>query len=302
MPEYFSLDDVMKELGKDEEEIKRMVSEGELRAFRDENKMKFRKDDIESLKKGKSTEPTVILPSGEEAPTVEPQEETTDTVLDLDKIEIGADETAVPEMEVSPPPVEDETTGITDHMIVSETEETMGVEAQETFVEEGEEAAVEEEATLEGEAPTEETLVEEPTETEEVEAPEYAPKRGRRRYAAAAVPVAPPASPGWSIALIFTFVLLILAAFVTTDAVKQRLSSEHEPVVPPSGIAKGVAGTIIDILGSNIDLEQIGKPTTTKPTTTPSETPTTTPTETPGDTGGGTSEDSSKTGESGENK
>jgi len=61
--DYFSFEDVMKELELGEEELKRMVSEGELRAFRDENKMKFKKEDVESLKKGRITEPTIILPS-----------------------------------------------------------------------------------------------------------------------------------------------------------------------------------------------------------------------------------------------
>ena len=51
--DYFSFEDVMKELELGEEELKRMVSEGELRAFRDENKMKFKKEDVESLKKGR---------------------------------------------------------------------------------------------------------------------------------------------------------------------------------------------------------------------------------------------------------
>ena len=61
--DYFSCEDVMKELELGEEELKRMVSEGELRAFRDENKMKFKKEDVESLRKGRITEPTIILPS-----------------------------------------------------------------------------------------------------------------------------------------------------------------------------------------------------------------------------------------------
>ena len=78
MVDYFSFEDVMSELELGEEELKRMVSEGELRAFRDENKMKFKKEDVESLKKGRITEPTIILPST-------PSSETTDeTVLDLD--------------------------------------------------------------------------------------------------------------------------------------------------------------------------------------------------------------------------
>ena len=39
----------------DEDELKRLVSEGQIRAFRDENRMKFRKEDISALKKGKQT-------------------------------------------------------------------------------------------------------------------------------------------------------------------------------------------------------------------------------------------------------
>jgi len=53
MVDYFSFDDVMRELDLSEDDLKRMVSEGELRAFRDENKIKFKKDDVESLKKGR---------------------------------------------------------------------------------------------------------------------------------------------------------------------------------------------------------------------------------------------------------
>jgi hypothetical protein len=77
MVEYFSFEEVMAELELSEEDLKRMVSEGELRAFRDENKMKFKKEDVEHLKKGRITEPTIILPST-------PGATQDDTVLDLD--------------------------------------------------------------------------------------------------------------------------------------------------------------------------------------------------------------------------
>ncbi|HZN62531.1 MAG TPA: helix-turn-helix domain-containing protein, partial [Planctomycetota bacterium] len=60
MVEYFSFEEVMRELELSEEDLKRMVSEGELRAFRDENKMKFKREDVEHLKKGRITEPTII--------------------------------------------------------------------------------------------------------------------------------------------------------------------------------------------------------------------------------------------------
>jgi len=88
MVEYFSFEEVMRELELSEEDLKRMVSEGELRAFRDENKMKFKREDVEHLKKGRITEPTIILPST-------PGATQDDTVLDLDV------NTESPDLEVS---------------------------------------------------------------------------------------------------------------------------------------------------------------------------------------------------------
>jgi hypothetical protein len=79
--EYYSFEDVLKDLEIGEEELKRMVSEGELRAFRDENKMKFRRDDVESLRKGRTNEPTLILPAQQDDEQPSDQAE---TILDLD--------------------------------------------------------------------------------------------------------------------------------------------------------------------------------------------------------------------------
>ena len=48
--EFISLDKALKELRLKEDELKRLVSEGEIRAFRDADKMKFRLQDVEKLK------------------------------------------------------------------------------------------------------------------------------------------------------------------------------------------------------------------------------------------------------------
>lgn len=48
--EYVSLEKALKELRLKEDELKRLVSEGEIRAFRDADKMKFKREDIEKLK------------------------------------------------------------------------------------------------------------------------------------------------------------------------------------------------------------------------------------------------------------
>ena len=86
--EFISLEKALKELRLKEEELKRLVSEGEIRAFRDADKMKFKREDIEKLKQ-------------DTGKTIKFQDESSDTLtddllfdeevedLDLDDDEIG---------------------------------------------------------------------------------------------------------------------------------------------------------------------------------------------------------------------
>ena len=60
--EYMSFEDVLKELQVSEEELQSMVSDAQLRAYRDEDTMKFRRADVENLREQRQTEQTVILP------------------------------------------------------------------------------------------------------------------------------------------------------------------------------------------------------------------------------------------------
>jgi len=48
--EFFSFDEALHELRLKEEELKRLVSEGEIRAFRDGETMKLRRTDVETLR------------------------------------------------------------------------------------------------------------------------------------------------------------------------------------------------------------------------------------------------------------
>ena len=48
--DFFSFDEALGELNLKEEELKRLVSEGEIRAFREGDTMKLRRGDVESLK------------------------------------------------------------------------------------------------------------------------------------------------------------------------------------------------------------------------------------------------------------
>ncbi len=86
--EFVSLEKALKELKLKEEELKRLVSEGEIRAFRDADKMKFKRADVEKLKQ-------------DTGKTIQFQDESSDTLtddlifdeevedLELDDAEIG---------------------------------------------------------------------------------------------------------------------------------------------------------------------------------------------------------------------
>lgn len=103
--EYYSFDKVLNELQMDEDELKRLVSEGQIRAYRDQNRMKFRRDDIDSLKKGKQTEPTIILPDGALDEGGAPAG-SNETILDLDggitssNEDVQSDESSVPSVDM----------------------------------------------------------------------------------------------------------------------------------------------------------------------------------------------------------
>lgn len=64
--EFYSFEKALRELHKTEEELKKLVSEGEIRAFRDDNSMKFKKEDIERFRKSAGSDlPTHEAPTGE---------------------------------------------------------------------------------------------------------------------------------------------------------------------------------------------------------------------------------------------
>ncbi len=63
--DFYSFEKVLRELHLQEEELKKLVSEGEIRAFRDDDKMKFKKEDIERFKTTGGDLPTIEAPSGE---------------------------------------------------------------------------------------------------------------------------------------------------------------------------------------------------------------------------------------------
>lgn len=51
--EFISFDKVLRDLQMQEDELKRLVSEGEIRAFRDQDKMKFKKEDVDRFRRAR---------------------------------------------------------------------------------------------------------------------------------------------------------------------------------------------------------------------------------------------------------
>lgn len=61
-----SFEEVMGQLDLDSDELRQMVSEGKLRAFRSEDRMKFREDDVQDIARTSSEEPEIVLPDEED--------------------------------------------------------------------------------------------------------------------------------------------------------------------------------------------------------------------------------------------
>lgn len=137
--EYYSFEKVLKELQIEEEELKRLVSEGEIRAFREGDTIKFKRSDIEGLKKGKMTEPTIILPSGEsEEPSEDSEvllveEDTSETLLDLDEADATeSSSTTIPTVDFGTSSSESPVDAPSDSEIVSDSNSNIVPESSES--------------------------------------------------------------------------------------------------------------------------------------------------------------------------
>jgi hypothetical protein len=234
--DYFSFEDVMKELQLGEEELKRMVSEGELRAFRDENKMKFKKEDVESLKKGRITEPTIILPS---TPNSETQDE---TVLDLD---IGQETAALSDTSAQLAAVGK---GGEEDLVVPSEE--VGTESEETFIEEDTDTGLTTEPLKLADEAAEETVAAEAV-AEEVAPPPPPRKRtgqtGVQRRVSARIPVAVEeeierkrAHPIWTLFIFLAFVASLYGGFFVYDNLAIEMGKKDQPSDLTAGAADWV--------------------------------------------------------------
>src|SRR5262245_4934448 len=229
----------MKELELGEEELKRMVSEGELRAFRDENKMKFKKEDVESLKKGRITEPTIILPST-------PSSETTDeTVLDLD---IGQETAALSDTSAQLAAVGGKQKDEEDLVVPSEE---VGSDQEETFIEEDTDTGLSTEPLKLADEAAEETVAAEAVEEEAPPPPPPTRKRtgmtGVQRKVTARIPVAVEqeiekkrAHPVWTLFIFLALVASLYSGFFFVDNVRMEAGLASAPSDMTAGTAQWV--------------------------------------------------------------
>src|SRR5436190_10028776 len=229
----------MKELELGEEELKRMVSEGELRAFRDENKMKFKKEDVESLKKGRITEPTIILPST-------PSSETTDeTVLDLD---IGQETAALSDTSAQLAAVGGKGRREEEDLVVPSEE--VGSDQEETFIEEDTDTGLSTEPLKLADETAEETVA---AEAVEEEAPPPPPVRkrsgmtGQQRKVTARIPVAVEqeiekkrAHPVWTLFIFLALLASLYSGFFFVDMVRLESGQASAPSDMTAGTAEWV--------------------------------------------------------------
>jgi len=112
--EFYSFERALRELEMREEELKRLVSAGEIRAFRDGELMKLRREDVERLRAGRSGGGEIV-DLGEEIPVASEEDpgmataqiSEADTILEeeppiAEAIELPAEEEAAPVPAVAP--------------------------------------------------------------------------------------------------------------------------------------------------------------------------------------------------------
>jgi excisionase family DNA binding protein len=100
--EFYTFDEVIKQLNIDEQRLKRLVSEGEIRAFREGDEMKFKKSDIDTLdlgatEEGETREIDLAAGGAEASETL-----TDDLIFDEgDELDLSSDDAGMATAEIS---------------------------------------------------------------------------------------------------------------------------------------------------------------------------------------------------------
>ena len=253
--EFISFEDVITELKLTEEELKRMVSEGEVRAFRDDDKMVFKQEDIDNFKRGQITEPTVMLPPDQLPPS---SEEATFTEEDntsgiTEDMPFGDTDITIPSLEeekVTTPEIEDQQTFVEEGTDFPTASLGDAVETDATFVEDESPATVGPDAMP--------TVAEEFSETVAEKPAALKPKVPPRRAAMAAPSFTLPPKrvkthPVFIVILALGMMLMMLTGSFLFDNL--RISSREKAL--PNGVTREIGQVILDIFGiEDISLEK----------------------------------------------
>jgi excisionase family DNA binding protein len=229
--EFYTFDEVVRQLRIDQNKLKRLVSEGEISAFREGDVMKFKKSEIDKLVSkgtGSETSETVLseITLEDESPAFEESGETlTDDLVfesSEDKVQIGEGqghgEISSQDTFIEPKGGKEEEVGMSTEPIDLSADLTQEVEEEEM---------------------------------EEVGAgrAKSAPARGTTRRAAAE---APAGSPGITFALVLTAILIFLGAALAVRTSTNEVSSEGELAGP----FKNLSGVCYDGFGSKDNVKK----------------------------------------------
>ena len=226
--EFYTFDEVVRQLHIDQGKLKRLVSEGEISAFREGDVMKFKKSEIDKLAQkgtGSETSETVLseITLEDEAPAFEESGETlTDDLVfessESDQVDLG--EASMPTEEIS---------------------------SQDTFIEdkggEDEIGMSTEPIDLSADLTQE---VDEEEEIEEMDSPAQrraaAPRTSRRVAADAQA-----GSPGITFALVLTAIIMVLGVSVSFRTSGNELSGGRQL----TGMFKNISGWFYESMGAN---------------------------------------------------
>jgi len=230
--EFYTFDEVVRQLKIDQSKLKRLVSEGEISAFREGDIMKFKKSEIDKLVQkgtGSETSETVLseITLEDEAPAFEESGETlTDDLIfesSEDKVQIGegggVEEISSQDTFIEPKGGREEEIGMSTEPIDLSADLTQEVEEEEV---------------------------------EEVAAPRRAATAVRpagRRAAAAEVPTG---SPGITFALVLSAIIMLLCVALSLRTSGNELTGEREL----SGLFKNMSGWWYDGLGSKDNVKR----------------------------------------------
>lgn len=250
---FMSFDDVMKELNVDAEELKRMISEGQIPAWRSEGKFKMKKEDIDNLKKGKLNEPTVILPSAPAGGTLNIDEEL--SALGGETTDMAQPTAGEELVEASPGDAGAQVGSAheTEEFVLEEdtaqTEASGEKALDETFVEEpvgesppvnvGEEATadVNADATI-TEGVVEETAPAVITRKRRAMAPQMTPEQMEE------ILDKQKAHPAWTVVAFFLTLVTLATALVVFDLVTMSSAKVDQPSAMTKGIVRWIVGDI----------------------------------------------------------